>query len=127
LAVDVQRKNLDAFTKSARIASTGAQSLVTKQRETVEFAFRETLNLVREAKPIATPQEISCQATELAQGVRRCDQQYLRYSETRQTIDVDALKLIERRIKGSIQKFAKASRKDVAKEAKALSTATKRR
>ena len=61
-----QAKNLDALSHSARIASEGAKSFAEKQRESVEAAFRDAVEMVREFKPIGNPQDIVAKQSELA-------------------------------------------------------------
>jgi len=64
--VDVQRKNIDALSRSAQAAGAGAKALADKQREVVEAAFRETSAMVRDFHPTGNPQEILAKQQEYA-------------------------------------------------------------
>ncbi len=64
--VESHRKNLEALSQSALVASEGAKSLAAKQKEMVEGAFRNALDTVREFKPTGNAQEAVAKQTELA-------------------------------------------------------------
>ncbi len=64
--VESHRKNLEALSQSALVASEGAKSLAAKQKEMVEGAFRNALDTVREFKPTGNAQEAIAKQTELA-------------------------------------------------------------
>jgi phasin family protein len=101
--VEVQRKNIDAIGQSAQIAAEGAKSLVAKQTELAESAFRETLTLVREFKPTGTAQEMLAKQSELARKAFDATIENTRdIAELVKRSNVDAIKIIDDRIKGSI-------------------------
>jgi phasin family protein len=70
--VDVEKliathgKNFDALSQSARIASEGVKSLATKQKEIIEAAFRDALEMVRGFKPSGDPGHAVAQQSEFA-------------------------------------------------------------
>ena len=64
--VETHRKNFEALTQTALVASDGLKSLATKQKEMVESAFREALDLARNFKPTGDPQEILAKQREIA-------------------------------------------------------------
>jgi phasin family protein len=101
--VDVHLKNLDALAQTAQIASEGAKSVTIKQKEIVESAFRETLNLVRDFKPTGNPQEILAKQTELARRAFDATIENTRdLAELVKKSSDDALAVIGDRIRGSI-------------------------
>jgi phasin family protein len=67
--IATQSKNLDALSQSARIASEGAKSLAANQKEIVEAALRDAVEMVREFKPSGSPQDIVTKQSELARKV----------------------------------------------------------
>ena len=56
--VETHRKNFEALTQTALVASDGLKSVATKQKEMVESAFREALDMARSFKPTGDPQQI---------------------------------------------------------------------
>jgi phasin family protein len=101
--VDVHLKNLDAFAQTAQIASEGAKALTVKQKEIVESAFDETLNLVKDFKPTGNPQEIIAKQTELARRAFDATIENTRdIAELVKKSSDDALAVISDRIRGSI-------------------------
>ena len=79
------------------------KSLLTKQTELAESAFRETLNLVREFKPAGTAQKTFAKQSDLA--CKTCDaaiESSRDIAELVKRLHVDAIKTIEDRIKVSI-------------------------
>ncbi len=63
--VENHRKNFEALTQTALVASNGLKSLATKQKEMVESAFREALDLTRNFKPSGDPQQILAKQREI--------------------------------------------------------------
>ena len=75
--VETHRKNFEALTQTALVASDGMKSVATKQKEMIESAFREALDMARNFKPSGDPQQILRQAERIgAQGVRCGDRPY---------------------------------------------------
>src|SRR5271165_5431356 len=64
--VETHRKNFEALTQTALVASDGLKSLATKQKEMVESAFREALDMARNFKPSGDPQQILAKQGEIA-------------------------------------------------------------
>src|SRR5208337_1990422 len=52
--------------QTALVASDGLKSLATKQKEMVESAFREALDMARNFKPSGDPQQILAKQSEMA-------------------------------------------------------------
>jgi phasin family protein len=101
--VDVHLKNLDALAQTAQITSEGAKSVTIKQKEIVESAFRETLNLVRDFKPTGNPQEILAKQTEFARRAFDATIENTRdLAELVKKSSDDALAIVGDRVKGSI-------------------------
>jgi phasin family protein len=101
--VDLYRKNLDALAQSATTASAGAKSVVSKQIEIAESAFRETLEQVRDFKPTGNPQEVLAKQTELARRAFDATIENTRdLAELAKKSGDDALAIVGDRIKRSI-------------------------
>ena len=64
--VETHRKNFEALTQTALVASDGVKSLATKQKEMIESAFREALDTARNFKPSGDPQQILAKQSEMA-------------------------------------------------------------
>ena len=64
--VETHRKNFEALTQTAMVASDGMKSLAAKQKEMIESAFREALEMARNFKPGGDPQQIFAKQSELA-------------------------------------------------------------
>ena len=64
--VETHRKNFEALTQTALVASDGMKSVAAKQKEMVESAFREALDMARNFKPPGNPQEILAKQGEVA-------------------------------------------------------------
>ncbi len=74
--VETHRKNFEALTQTALVASDGMKSVAAKQKEMVESAFREALDLARNFRASGDPQQMLAKQSELAQGVRCGDRPY---------------------------------------------------
>jgi len=68
--VETHRKNFEALTQTALVASNGLKSVATKQKEMVESAFREALDMARNFKPSGDPQQILAKQSEMSGRVR---------------------------------------------------------
>ena len=64
--VATHRKNFDALTQTAQVASDSVKSLAAKQKEMIEAAFREALDMARDFKPGANAQEMLAKQGDLA-------------------------------------------------------------
>ena len=64
--VETHRKNFDALTQTAQVASDGVKSLAAKQKDMIESAFREALDMARNFKPSGDPQQILAKQSEMA-------------------------------------------------------------
>jgi phasin family protein len=117
--IAAQGKNLDALSQSARIASEGAKSLAAKQKEIVEAALRDAVEMVREFKPSGNPQDIVDKQSELARKAFNAALDNTRdIAELVRKTNADALKTIADRIaesvsdiRGSIQRGVEGTKK----------------
>ena len=117
--IAAQAKNLDALSQSARIASEGAKSLAVKQKEIVESALRDAVEMVREYKPIGNPQDIVAKQSELARKAFNAAPDNTRdIAELVRKANADAFKTIADRItesvsgiRGSIQRGVDETKK----------------
>ena len=64
--VETHRKNFDALTQTAQVASDGVKSLAAKQKVMIESAFREALDMARNFKPSGDAQQILAKQSEMA-------------------------------------------------------------
>ena len=64
--IEVHRKNLDALDRSVQVTAGGVTSLVDKQRQIVESAFREAAEMAHDFKPTGDPKELLAKHTEFA-------------------------------------------------------------
>ena len=101
--VETHRKNFEALTQTALVASDGMKSVAAKQKEMVESAFREALDMARNFKPSGNPQEILAKQGEVARNALDAA-----IDHTRQIADqvaksnAEALKIASDRIVASI-------------------------
>ncbi len=101
--IATQGKNLEALSLSARIASEGAKSLAVKQKEMVEAALRDAVEMVREFKPSGNPQDILAKQSELARKAFNAALDDTRdISEQVRKTNAEALKTIADRITESV-------------------------
>jgi phasin family protein len=117
--IAAQGKNLDALSQSARIESEGAKALAAKQKEIVESALRDAVEMVREYKPIGNPQDIVAKQSELARKAFNAALDNTRdIVELVRKANADAFKTVADRItesmndiRGSIQRGADETKK----------------
>ena len=62
--VATQRKNFEALTQTAKITAEGVKGVAAKQREIIEFAFREAVDMARSVKLTGDPKENLSKQTE---------------------------------------------------------------
>jgi len=117
--IAAQGKNLEALSQSARIAAEGAKSLAAKQKEVVEAALRDAVEMVKEYKPSGNPQDIVAKQSELARKAFNAALDNTRdIAELVRKTNADAFKAIADRItesmndiRGSIQRGADETKK----------------
>ncbi len=101
--VETHRKNFEAFTQTALVASDGMKSLAAKQKEMVESAFREALDMARNFKPSGDPQQMLAKQSELARKAFDAAIDHTReIAEQVRKSNADALKIASDRIVASI-------------------------
>jgi phasin family protein len=117
--IAAQGKNLEALSQSARIAAEGAKSLAAKQKEVVEAALRDAVEMVKEYKPSGNPQDIVAKQSELARKAFNAALDNTRdIAELVRKTNADAFKAIADRItesvsdiRGSIQRGVEGTKK----------------
>ena len=101
--VETHRKNFEALTQTALVASEGVKSLAAKQKEMVESAFREALDMARNFKPSGDPQQILAKQSELARKAFDAAIDHTReIAEQVRKSNAEALKIASDRIVASI-------------------------
>ncbi len=101
--VETHRKNFEALTQTALVASDGMKSLAAKQREMIESAFREALDTARNFKPSGDPQEILAKQSEMARKAFDAAIDHTRdIAEQVRKSNAEALKIASDRIVASI-------------------------
>ena len=104
--VETHRKNFEALTQTASVASDGVKSLAAKQKEMVESAFREALERARNFKLSGDPQQILAKQSEMARKAFDAA-----ISHTKEIADqvtksqAEALKIASDRIVASIEEL----------------------
>ena len=61
--VATHKKNFEALTQTAQIATDSVKSVAAKQKETIESAFRETVEMARSTKLVGDPKEMLAKQT----------------------------------------------------------------
>ncbi|MCC8959800.1 TIGR01841 family phasin [Bradyrhizobium sp. Pear77] len=103
--LQVQKKNIDALSQSAKVAAQGAQSVAQKQREVLEAGLREATTLAREYKPLKIQENIALQ-TEFARKMFEIAVQGAQESaSTARQSTAEAAKIIQDRVKESFEEF----------------------
>ncbi len=101
--VETHRKNFEALTQTALVASDGVKSLATKQKEMIESAFREALDTARNFKPSGDPQQILAKQSEMARKAFDAAIDHTReIAEQVRKSNAEALKIASDRIVASI-------------------------
>lgn len=101
--VETHRKNFEALTQTALVASEGMKSVTAKQKEMIESAFREALEMARNFKPSGDPQQIFAKQSELARKAFDAAIDHTReIAEQVRKSNAEALKIASDRIVASI-------------------------
>ena len=61
--VATHKKNFEALTQTAQIATDSVKSVAAKQKETIESAFREAVEMARSTKLVGDPKEMLAKQT----------------------------------------------------------------
>jgi phasin family protein len=104
--IDIQRKNIDALSQSAKAAAGGAQSVADKQREVLKAGLDEASALLRGFKPLSDPKESLARQTEFAKKVFNIAVEGAQESAqlTRQSTG-DAVKIIRDRLREGLEEI----------------------
>ncbi|MDN2566762.1 TIGR01841 family phasin [Aquibium sp. A9E412] len=104
--IDHHRKNLEAFEKSARAASTGASSILEKQRQILENTLREVSEMAESYRSAGSPQEIATRQSEFAR--RSFESTVKNASEMAELVKKSSdqsLDILRRRLRDSLQEM----------------------
>lgn len=104
--IDHHRKNLEAFEKSARAASTGASSILEKQRQILENTLREVSEMAESYRSAGSPQEIATRQSEFAR--RSFESTVKNASEMAELVKKSSdqsLDILRRRLRDSLQEL----------------------
>jgi phasin family protein len=114
--IETHRKNIDALSRSAKVAMGGAQSVAEKQREIFEAGLREASAMAQNFHPLGNPQEILDKQREFARKVFDVTVQGAQQTAqlTRQSAG-DAVKIIQDRMKESLEEFRSAFSREKSK------------
>jgi phasin family protein len=61
--IAAHKKNFEALTQTAQIATDGVKAVATKQKETIETAFREAVEMARSTRLAGDPKEMLAKQT----------------------------------------------------------------
>ena len=101
--VETHRKNFEALTQTALVASDGMKSLAAKQKDMIESAFREALDMARNFTPSGDPQQIFAKQSELVRKAFDAAIDHTReIAEQVRKSNAEALKIASDRIVASI-------------------------
>ena len=107
--VATHKKNFEAAAQTAQIATDGVKSIAAKQKETIESAFREALELARSTRLAGDPKEMLARQTaavnralDAAVGNTR------NFAERIQKVNADAFKVVADRITESLAEVRKS-------------------
>ena len=101
--VAAHMKNFEALTQTAQIATDSVKSVAAKQRETIESAFREAVEMARSTKLAGDPKEVLAkQAAAVNRALDAAVGNTRDVAERIQKANADAFKIIADRITESI-------------------------
>jgi phasin family protein len=101
--VEMNRKNFEAFVKSASVAGEGAKALAEKQREIIQAAFKETAARVKDFHPAGSPQEVLAKQAEYARKAFEVAMQNTRdLAELTTKTTAEATKIVRDRIQENL-------------------------
>jgi phasin family protein len=113
--VIAHQKNFEALTQTAQITSESVKTIAAKQKETIESAFREAVEMARSVKLTGDPKELLAKQTEAVNRALDAAVGNTReIAERIQKANADAFKVVADRITESIaevrQSFRSGSR-----------------
>jgi phasin family protein len=101
--VAAHMKNFEALTQTAQIATDGVKSVAAKQRETIESAFREAVEMARSTQLAGDPREMLAKQTAAVNRALDAAVGNTRdVAERIQKANADAFKVVADRITESI-------------------------
>ena len=101
--VAAHMKNFEALTQTAQIATDSVKSIAAKQRETIESAFREAVEMARSAQLAGDPREtLAKQTAAVNRALDAAVGNTRDVAERIQKANADAFKIIADRITESI-------------------------
>lgn len=101
--VITHQKNFEALAQTAQITSEGVKSIAAKQKETIESAFREAVEMARSVKLTGDPKELLAKQTEAVNRALDAAVGNTReIAERIQKANADAFKVVADRITESI-------------------------
>jgi phasin family protein len=109
--VIAHQKNFEALTQTAQITSESAKSVAAKQKETIESAFREAVEMARSIKLTGDPKEMLARQTEAVNRALDAAVGNTRnVAEQIQKANTDAFKVVADRITESIAEVRESFR-----------------
>jgi phasin family protein len=107
--VATHKKNFEALTQTAQIASEGVKSVAAKQKETIESAFREAVEMARSTKLAGDPKEmLAKQAAALNRALDAAVGNTRDVAERIQRANADAFKVVADRITESLAEIRRS-------------------
>ena len=109
--VATHKKNFEALTQTAQIASEGVKSVAAKHKETIEAAFREAVEMAGSVKLTGHPKEtLAKQAEAVNRALDAAIGNTREIAEQIQKANADAFKVLADRIADSIAEFRQTFR-----------------
>jgi len=109
--VATHKKNFEALTQTAQITSEGVKSVAAKQKETIESAFREAVEMAGSVKLTGDPKEmLAKQAEAVNRALDAAVGNTREIAEQIQKANADAFKVLADRIADSIAEFRQTFR-----------------
>ena len=107
--VAAHQKNFEALMQTARITAEGAKSVAAKQKEIIESAFREALEMARSIKLTGDPKEtLGKQAEAVNRALDSAVGNTREIAEQIQKTNADAFKVVADRITESIAEIRRS-------------------
>ena len=107
--VAAHKKNFEALTQTAQIATDGVKSVAAKQKETIESAFREAVEMARSTKLAGDPKEmLAKQQAAVNRAVDAAVGNTREVAEQIQKTNSDAFKVVADRITESLAEIRRS-------------------
>ena len=109
--VITHQKNFEALTQTAQITSESVKSIAAKQKETIEFAFREAVEMARSVKLTGDSKEVLAKQSEAVnRALDSAVGNTREIAERIQKANADAFKVVADRITESIAEVRQSFR-----------------